>query len=101
MRPAGGGRGDGRAAAGYASLQQPRGGDKHWSQMGGAEQAAVMALGWTAASWDAGHEGPLQGAGEDLGPAQRWAAGSSGGRSWAGREFQPTPCRELKRAIVN
>ena len=58
----------GRAAAGYAALRQPRGGDKHWSQMGGAEQAAVMALGWTAASWDAGDEGPLQGAWEELGP---------------------------------
>eukprot|EP01043_Picozoa_sp_COSAG02_P026824 COSAG02_NODE_1556_length_11948_cov_8.326441_5_plen_537_part_00 len=64
----------GRAAAGYAILRQPRGGDKHWGQMGGAEQAAVMALGWTAASWDAGDEGPLQGAWDDLGPAQRWAA---------------------------
>ena len=63
-----------RAAAGYAALRQPRGGDKHWSQMGGAEQAAVMTLGWTAASWDAGDEGPLQGAWEDLGTAQRWAA---------------------------
>ena len=78
MRPAGGGRGDGRAAAGYASLQQPRGGDKHWSQMGGAEQAAVMALGWTAASWDAGDEGPLQVAWEELGAAQTWAAGALG-----------------------
>ena len=68
----------GRAAAGYAALRQPRGGDKHWSQMGGAEQAAVMALGWTAASWDAGDEGPLQVAWEELGAAQTWAAGALG-----------------------
>ena len=71
----------GRAAAGYATLRQPRGGDKHWGQMGGAEQAAVMALGWTAASWDAGDEGPLQGAWEDLGTAQWWAADVLGYKS--------------------
>ena len=74
MRPASSAPASGRAAAGYAALRQPRGGDKHWGQMGGAEQAAVMTLGWTAASWDAGDEGPLQGAWEELGPAQRWAA---------------------------
>eukprot|EP01045_Picozoa_sp_COSAG04_P005333 COSAG04_NODE_246_length_18912_cov_7.669537_11_plen_553_part_00 len=71
----------GRAAAGYAPLRQPRGGDKHWGQMGGAEQAAVMTLGWTAASWDAGDEEPLQGAWEELGPAQRWAAEALGYKS--------------------
>ena len=78
MRPAGGGRGDGRVEAGYAALRQPRGGDKHWSQLSGVEQAAVMALGWTAASWDAGDEGPMQRAWGELGAAQTWAAGALG-----------------------
>ena len=48
--------------------------DKHWAAMTEPEQRSITLLGWTAASWDAGDERPMQAIWDDFTAAQLAAA---------------------------